>query len=565
MFKEILIQVTREETRTAVLEDGKLVEVYLERSIQKRLAGNIYLGRVENVLPGMQAAFVNIGLERNAFLYVEDVHTVPHSSDWRTSKRQVSLPIQNRLREGEEILVQVVKEPFGTKGARVTTQLTLPGRYVVFLPGYDCIGVSRRIRSEKERERLKSLAEEVRIPGRGLIVRTVAEGISKEELQADVISLYELWKGIQEKTRHSSAPSLIHQELELVSWVLRDLFGEDVDRLTVNDLETYKNILELLAVLGPHLRNRVRLADSSVWDDYGLDQEIERALRPKVWLKSGGYLVIDEAEALTVVDVNTGKYVGSKNFAETVFRTNLEAVQEIVRQIRLRNLGGIIVIDFIDMERAEHREEILKRLEEELKKDKTRTYVLGLTQLGLVELTRKKVRPSLSSLLERPCPYCEGRGRVPSEETVGMKACREIRALAAQTSAPAILVQVHPSVAAFLIGGGGSHLRELEKEIGKRIIVKGNEGSHIAHMIVKSLHNHEEIADLAAPVKPGQVLALKVEEPHATNPRNGIARINGFVIDVEDGRELVGKTVPVEITRVFRTYAKGMVVGMHDL
>ncbi|HHW40608.1 MAG TPA: Rne/Rng family ribonuclease [Syntrophomonadaceae bacterium] len=560
MLKEILIRVTREETKAAVLEDRRLVEVYLERSFQKRLAGNIYLGRIENVLPGMQAAFVNIGLERNAFLYVEDVHTTPEPADWGPVKREVSLPIQNRIREGEEILVQVVKEPFGTKGARVTTQLTLPGRYVVFLPDYDCVGVSRRIGSEKERERLKSLAEEVRIPGRGLIVRTVAEGVSKEELQADVLALYELWKGIQEKAARSSAPALIHRELELVSWVLRDLFGEDVDRLIVNDPETYEKIMELLMALGPHLRGKVRLAETDVWEEYGLDQEIDRALRRKVWLRSGGYLVIDEAEALTVIDVNTGKYVGSKNFSETVFRTNLEAAQEIVRQIRLRNLGGIIIIDFIDMERAEHRGEILRRLEEELKKDKTRTYVLGLTQLGLVELTRKKVRPSLSSLLERPCPYCEGKGRVASEETVSMKACHDIRALAEQTTAPAILVQVHPSVAAFLIGGGGAHLRELEKEIGKRIIVKGNGSSHLSDVVIKSLHNQEEIADLGAPVKPGQVLELKVEEPHATNPRNGIARLNGFVIDVEEGRSLVGKTVRVEVTRVLRTYARARVV-----
>lgn len=559
MPKEILVDVTREETRVAVIEDGRLVEVYLERSFQKRLAGNIYLGRVENVLPGMQAAFVNIGLERNAFLYVDDVHTLPHAEDWGDSRREVSLPIQNRVREGEELLVQVVKEPFGTKGARVTTHLTLPGRYVVFLPDHDCIGVSRRIKSERERERLKRLAEEVRIPGRGLIVRTVAEGITREELKADVLALYELWKRIQEKAKNSSAPALIHEELELVSWALRDLFGEDVDRLVVNDREAYEKILELLATLGPHLSGRVRLSEGDLWEGYGLDQEIERALRPKVWLKSGGYLVIDEAEALTVIDVNTGKYVGSKSFAETVFRTNMEAVQEIVRQIRLRNLGGIIIIDFIDMERVEHREEILKRLEEELKKDKTRTYVLGLTQLGLVELTRKKVRPSLSSLLERSCPYCDGRGRIPSEETVGIKACREIRALARETQAPALLVQVHPSVAAFLIGGGGSRLRELEKEIGKRIIVRGNEGAHLTHVVVKGLYRDEEIQELAAPVKVGQVLELKVEEAHATNPRNGVARIGGFVVDIEDGRDLVGKTVPVEITRVLRTHAKGRV------
>lgn len=558
MFKEILIHVTSEETKVAVMEEHKLVEVYLERSFRMRLAGNIYRGRIENVLPGMQAAFVNIGLERNAFLYVEDVHITPEPTESGAVKRE--LPIQNLIREGEEILVQVVKEPFGTKGARVTTQLTLPGRYVVYLPGCDCIGVSRRISSDRERERLRSLAEEVRLPGQGLIVRTVAEGISKDDLEKDVRSLSELWKRIQIKNARSAPPVLVHQDLELVSWVLRDLFGEEVDRLVINDAETYEKVQELLAALDPQLCNKALLKESDFWENYGLDQEIARTLRPKVWLRSGGYLVIDEAEALTVIDVNTGKYVGHKNFDETVFRTNLEAVQEIVRQIRLRNLGGIIVVDFIDMDLPKHRGEIIRRLEDELRKDKTRTYVLGLTHLGLVELTRKKVRPSLSSLLERSCPYCEGKGRVLSEETVSMKVCQDLRSLAKQTASPAILVQVHPSVAAFLIGGGGNHLRELEREIGKQVIVKGNEGSHVEESIIKGLHNQEEIDALYAPVKPGQYIEIKVEELHATNARNGIARLNGFVIDVEEGCNFVGKTVLVEIGKVSRTFAKARVV-----
>ncbi|HHY40247.1 MAG TPA: Rne/Rng family ribonuclease, partial [Syntrophaceticus sp.] len=413
MEKDIYIHVTKEETKAAVLENGKLMEIYIDRSFQKRLAGNIYKGKVANVLPGMQAAFVSIGLERNAFLYVEDI---------RSNNQEKALPIQNLVREGEELLVQVVKEPFGTKGARVTTHLTFPGRYVVFMPDLNTVGVSRRIKSERERERLKRIAEEVRIPGRGLIVRTVAEGVSAEELERDVRELYNLWVMVKEKAACKSAPALIHQELELVSWVVRDLFGEDVDRLLTNDQETYEKIIELVQAFEPSLRSRVYLASSDFVEQFDLEQEMTKALRPKVWLKSGGYLVIDEAEALTVIDVNTGKYTGTKNFAETVFRTNMEAVQEIVRQIRLRNLGGIIIIDFIDMELPEHRSEVIRQLEEELKKDKTRTCVLGLTQLGLLELTRKKVRPSLSSLLERSCPYCEGTGRVLSEESVSMNA-----------------------------------------------------------------------------------------------------------------------------------------------
>jgi ribonuclease G len=550
MQKEIYIHVTKEETKAAVLEDRKLVEVYLDRSFQRRLAGNIYKGRVANVLPGMQAAFVNIGLERNAFLYVEDAR--PNSGR--------SLPIQNTVHEGQEILVQVVKEPFGTKGARVTTHLTFPGRYVVFMPEFNAVGVSRRIRSERERDRLKKIAEEVCVPGRGLIVRTAAEGTAAEELEQDVQEQYRLWKVVQKKAVHKSAPAVIHRELELVSWVLRDLFGEDVDRLTTNDQDTYEKILELVQAYAPHYSSRVFLTTSD-FDDYELDQEINKALRPKVWLKSGGYLVIDEAEALTVIDVNTGKYTGTKNFAETIFRTNIEAIQEIVRQIRLRNLGGIIVIDFIDMELQEHRSEVTRQLEEELTKDKTRTCVLGLTQLGLVELTRKKVRPSLSSLLQRPCPYCEGTGRVLSEETVSMQACQEIRFLAEQErNTEGILVEMHPTVAAFLIGGGGSHLRELEDEIGKKIVIKGSDSSHLEDVQVKALHSREEITALSAPVKTGEILEVEVEEAHATNPKDGIARIQGYIIDIEDGSDCIGQKVAIKIDKVYRTCARARII-----
>jgi len=551
MQKEIYIDVRREETKAVVLENQKLVEIYLERSIQERMAGNIYKGKVANVLPGMQAAFVDIGLERNAFLYVEDV---------QHHHKKKSLSIQNLLQEGEEILVQVVKEPFGTKGARVTTQLTFPGRYVVFLPYLNTIGVSRRIKSEKERDRLKRIAEEIRIPRTGMIVRTVAEGISKEEMEKDIRELHGLWKIVEEKAKHKSAPALIHQELELVSWVLRDLFGDDIDRLLTNDQGTYEKIQELLKAMDPSLGERVHLVGDKFAEECGLEQEIIRALKPKVWLKSGGYLVIDEAEALTVIDINTGKYTGRKNFAETILRTNLEAVQEVVRQIRLRNLGGIIVVDFIDMDKPEHQEQVLRRMEEELKKDKTRTYLLGLTQLGLVELTRKKVRPSLSSLLERSCPYCDGTGRVLSEETVSMQACKEIRLLAADSDYPGILVEVHPSVAAFLIGGGGRHLRELEKEIGKRIIIKGRDSVHLEEVRVKGLASKEEMEMLAAPVKPGEVLEVEIEDAHATNPKDGIARVQGYIIDVEAGRDRIGQKVPVKIEKVDRTCARARIL-----
>ena len=399
------------------------------------------------------------------------------------------------------------------------------------------------------------------VPGCGVIVRTAAEGVVAEELEQDMQEQYRLWKMVQKKAVHKSAPAVIHREVELVSWVLRDLFGEDVDRLITNDQDTYEKILELVQASAPHFSSKVFLARSDI-DEYELDQEIEKALRPKVWLKSGGYLVIDEAEALTVIDVNTGKYTGSKNFAETIFRTNMEAIQEIVRQIRLRNLGGIIVIDFIDMELQKHRSEVTRQLEEELKKDKTRTCVLGLTQLGLVELTRKKVRPSLSSLLQRSCPYCEGTGRVLSEESVSMQACQEIRFLAdqEQDTAMGILVEMHPTVAAFLIGGGGSHLRELENEISKKIIIKGSDSSHLEDVRVKSLFSKEEIDALSAPVKPGEILEVEVEEAHATIPKDGIARIQGYIIDIEEGSDCIGQKIAIKIDKVYRTCARAHIL-----
>lgn len=562
MEKEILINITSEETKAAVLEDSELVEVYFERALDSRLAGNIYKGRVENILPGMQAAFVNIGLERNAFLHVEDVRRSPLHPE--LSEKRKNLPLQNLLLEGQEIIVQIVKEPLGTKGARVTTQITIPGRYTVFFPGINCLGVSRRIHKDKERERLKEIGEAIRKEGTGLIIRTAAEGVSKEDLQQDAYNLYQIWQQTKERASHYSAPTLLHREVDLVSWVLRDLFSEDVERLLINDTKTYKKALDLLDVIGPQLKPRLQLYQTDLWSKFALEQEVSRALRPKVWLASGGYLVFDETEALTVIDVNTGKYRGSKNFAETAFRTNMEATTEIARQLRLRNLGGIIIIDFIDMVTPEHKNEVISNLEKELERDKTQSFVLGLTQLGLVEMTRKKVRPSLSSVLERACPYCEGKGRVLSEETVSTKASQEIRELGLKTSSPALLVEAHPYVAALLIGSNGYHLQELEHDTDKQIIIKGMETLHIEEVHVRGLRDKEEIATLSAPVKSGEILEVRVEEPHSNNPEDGIARLHGYVIDVERGRPFVGEKVPVIITKVYRTYAKAKVLDIYN-
>lgn len=554
MLKEILINVGEEETRVAVLEDRQLVELYIERAVSQRLVGNIFKGRVENVLPGMQAAFVNIGLEKNAFLYVEDA--VPA----RAPEGQPALSganIGDILRPGQDVIVQIVKEPIGTKGPRVTTHITLPGRYLVLMPTVDYIGISRRIESDRERERLKEMAARLKPEGMGVIVRTAADGVEEEELRQDVQLLSRLWRKIQQRASQGPVPALLHRDLELVQRILRDVFTEDVARLTIDSRPEYEKVLDLLDITGPKLKFKVFLDErDDLFRQYGIEAELERALKRKVWLRCGGYIVIDQAEALTAVDVNTGKYVGSTNLEDTVLRTNLEAAVEIARQLRLRNIGGIIIVDFIDMQQEEHRRQVLQVLEEEIKKDKTKTNILGITQLGLVEMTRKKVRPSLSEVLQRLCPYCDGRGKVLSEETVGIHFRNYICDLARRTSADTILVEAHPLVAARLIGSGGGNLRDLEHRTGKNLYIRGCQGQHIEDVSVRPLYDQADIQANTLPVTPGQVLEVRIEEPHAVNLHDGIARLDGFILDVEGAGSLVGEVVPVEVSRVHRTYAR---------
>jgi ribonuclease G len=557
MLKEIVVNVGEEETRVAVLEDKVLVEIYIERSINQRLVGNIFKGRVENVLPGMQAAFVNIGLEKNAFLYVEDA--LPSNSPEGSGQAGYTLGanICDILRQGQEIMVQIVKEPIGTKGPRVTTHITLPGRFLVLMPTVDYIGISRRIESERERERLKDLANRVKPEGMGAIVRTVAEGIEEEELRQDIALLTKLWRKILSRSAHGTVPNVVHRDLELVQRILRDVFTEDVDRLILDSRYEYEKVLEFIDISDPRLKLKVFLDErENIFTEYGIEQEIEKALKQKVWLKCGGYLIIDQCEALTVIDVNTGKYVGTTNLEDTVLKTNLEAASEIARQLRLRKIGGIVIVDFIDMSEEVHRNEVLQALEEEIKKDKTKTNILGITQLGLVEMTRKKVRPSLSEVLQKPCPYCEGRGKVLSEETLGINYKNQIYNVARQTTAQTILVEANPLVAARLIGSGGASLRDLESKTGKSLYIRGSTSHHIESITIRPLQDNEEIHANTLPVKPGEVLEVTVEEPHVTNYHDGIARVNGFILDIEGAGAMVGETIPVEVSKVYRTYAK---------
>lgn len=568
MKRELVVNVISSETRAALREDGRLVELFIERPSNERVAGNIYKGRVENVLPGMQAAFVNIGLERNAFLYVDDalsnVAAPWDDEDWEEDLRRARgrVSISDVLKEGQEVVVQVSKEPMGTKGARVVTACSLPGRYLVLMPSVSYVGVSRRIEDQAERERLRNLAVRIKPASMGVIVRTVAEGRSERDLRRDLQYLLKLWNRILHKARQLPAPSLLYRDYDLVYRLVRDLFTEDVDRMYVDSPEALEKARDVLRSLAPRLQNRVQLytGQEPIFEAFGLEAEIDKALRRKVWLDCGGYLVIDETEALVSIDVNTGRFVGNKDLSDTVLRANLEAAREIARQLRLRNMAGIIIVDFIDMDSPEDQAQVLATLTEEVRKDRVKTNVVGFTSLGLVELTRKKVKRDLMETMFKRCPLCEGSGRVLSEESLAIQAERRLRAAAQASDTDAFLVRAYPDVAAHLIGPGGSNLRRLEAELGRTLFVKGSESLGYYDVDIFAGHK-DEVEGRALPVKQGQVIDLEVSEPHLSNPRDGIARLEGYVVDIEGAGAMVGRQLKVEITRVFRTYAKARVVG----
>lgn len=563
--KQIFINLEPMETRAAIMEDGMLVELLVERPMTQRIAGNIYKGRVENILPGMEAAFVSLGLEKNAFLYAGDVNT-----DEETAVAVEGLmepkprkSIRELLRPRQEIMVQVVKEPQGTKGARVTTNISLPGRFLVYIPGMDYIGVSRKIENEAERNRLKEIVEAHRASGVGVIVRTVADGCSEAEIIQDLHFLERLWSRIQRREKTFNAPSLLHKDLGLSFRIVRDYITDDVTEVWIDAQVEYERMLDLCDMMSPALKGKIHYWDprhGGLFEHKRLEQEIEKALRQKVWLKSGGYLIIDPTEALTVIDVNTGKFVGSTNLADTVLQTNVEAAREIARQLRLRDLAGIIIVDFIDMESPEDQETVLKTLEDAIYPDRSRVHILGLTQLGLLEMTRKKVGAGLDGMLFRACPACEGRGRVLSEETIAQKIRRDLKALLHNSEHEAVLIEVNPNVAALLIGTGGMNLRDLEKEVNRAIHVKGAQECRIDVMNIKAIGSKEQVERKAKPVHQGEQLVIRVDEPHISNPLDGIARIEGYVINIIQGAPYIGQKVRVEINQAFRTYAKARII-----
>lgn len=561
MTKEILVNIGIQETRVAILEDGNLVDFSVERPDEHKQAGNIYRGKVANVLPGMQAAFIDIGEDKNAFIYIDDV--LPKDNDAESAEENRNLSIRDLLHEGQEIIVQMVKEPIGTKGPRVVTQITIPGRYLVLVPTVDYIGVSRRIENETERDRLKTCAAKFKAPGVGLIIRTAAEEVDGADLQSDYEFLINVWKKIQKKTKKGPCPGLLYRDHDLLYRILRDYLSKDVTRLLIDDPESYEKAVELIKTMAPAYKSRIEFysGESPLFDLYNLENQLEKALRKKVWLDCGAYLIFDQTEALTVVDVNTGKFTGSTSLEDTVFQTNMMAAAEIARQIRLRNLAGIIIVDFIDMVTDKEREKVIAKLEEEFDRDKIKVNILGFTSLGLLEMTRKKVKQSLRETLQVECETCGGTGYAISPENMAGQAIRMIRQIAKNTTDEALLLGVNPYIGSLLIGPGGVNLDKIEHSLNKTIFIKGQETLLRDQVRLLASGLKCEIETMALPVREGSELDLLITESHIANPGDGIGRIEGYVINVEGAASFAGKKVRTLITRTYKTYAKGRMIN----
>ena len=524
MATELVINVAPWETRVALVENGQVVEFYLERSRERGIAGNIYKGRVVRVLPGMQAAFVDVGLARAAFLHAADVQdhaqdiqevvngvaegveggvtdgvedgathgaaedlvkglvkavAAPAAHTPRTAASAVC--IEELVRENQEVLVQVAKEPIGSKGARITTHISLPGRHLVLMPGMSHVGVSRRIEDEAERKRLRDIIERVRPEGYGFIARTAAEGGDAAKIESEMEFLLKLWQDIQEREGRVPVPGLLYRDLNVTLRAVRDLFTKEVDRLIVDQRDAYREILEFVDTFMPPLRYCVELYEKAepIFDAYGIETELARALARKVWLKSGGYIVIERTEALVVVDVNTGRYVGKRNLEETILKTNLEAVKEIAYQLRLRDIGGIIIIDFIDMEKEADRDKVYSSLIEASKRDRSKTKVVPMSQLGLVEMTRKRIRGSLAQTLLEPCFYCDGEGYLGNRLAICFDIFREVERRAAQSVGENVFVSCHPEIADILTDEERHSVEELEMRTRRRLVVRADEKLHM--------------------------------------------------------------------------------------
>ena len=585
MKKQVLVSVDRGETRVALLEaagtvtsrkpasttarrrrkpaassEYKVAELYLERRGSRSIVGNIYKGRVDNVLAGLEAAFVDIGLEKNGFLHVDEI-VLPGVEAPRRGRGagRDGRNITDMLKPGQEIVVQVVKDPLKTKGARLSMDLTIAGRYMVYAPYGEGVGVSRRL-DDKERERLRKEAAKLDLKGAGAIIRTAAQGAKRADLERELVYLFKLGEVLEKRVAETQAPALVFQEADLSVRVVRDIFSADFERAVVDDPKQHHRLVSFFSRTAPELVEQVELweDDTPLFEAYGVEQVLDSTLSRRVDLPSGGYLMIDYAEALTVIDVNSGSFIGRGKGArleDTITKTNLEAADEVVRQLRLRDIGGIIVIDFIDMARARNRDAVLKTLRKALDEDRTKTFVVEISPLGLVEMTRQNVTDGVREIMTRPCPTCDGEGVIKSEETIAIEFERRMRDLAKETDAEAILLQMNPRVSAEFTGNEARVLHAVEEETGKWFHFEGSEGLPLDHFRVLLEGDREEVLERALPFREGEEVHVEIVEPHMYSPGDAVAKIDGYIISITGGTKYVGEKHLVRIDEVGRTAA----------
>jgi ribonuclease G len=549
--KTILISVDLSELRVAVLEEGRTVETYIERRGAGSIAGNIYKARIDNVLPAIDAAFVDFGAPKNGFLQVKDV-VIPGMSTTTRRRKKIS----DLLSPGQDILVQIEKNPMKTKGARVTMELSIAGRFLVLTPGGEGSGVSKRL-PDGERERLRKLVKQLEADDIGVIARTAAAGATLEDLERDLRFLRKIWAQVEARAKNASSKTLVHQDGDLSLRVIRDLLTRNVDKVVVDSERQYRRILGWVRTTQPEFADRIQLHSGSqaLFEQYGVDAAIRSTLNRRVDLPSGGYLLFDYAEAFTVIDVNSGSSTRQSHLEETTLRTNVEAAREVMRQLRLRDIGGIIVIDFIDLEREKNRQELLKVLHEELAKDRTKTYLVDISPLGLVEMTRQNVTEGVRETLTSICPTCGGEGRVLSQDTMAVEAERKLRKLARTSSAEAFRIRLNAKVAAKLVGPGGTRLIELERETGRFFTLDTEMRLPLEQVDVIDEGTRAEMDGDGLPVKEGEEATLVISEPHMFNLSDGVARLNGYQVVVGGAISYVGQEHRVRIDRATRSVA----------
>ncbi len=598
MRKQVLVTADRGETRVAILEaegtppaeagnnsknrsksggnetdnaNWRVGELYIERRGARSIVGNIYKGKVDNVLPGLEAAFVDIGLEKNGFLHADDV-VIPGVEVARRGRTGgKGKRIAELLKPGQEILVQAIKDPLKTKGPRLSMQLSIAGRYLVYVPQGEGIGVSRRL-DDKERDRLRKASKGLELGEGGAIIRTAAQGAKREDFEREIKYLHKLHEVLTQRSEEATAPAMVFQEADLSVRVVRDIFSKQFERAIVDDPGQHQRLQSFFSRTAPELLERLDLYEDpkpSLFERYGIDREIRSTLRKRVDLPSGGYLIIDYAEAMTVIDINSGSFTGRGKGArleDTITKTNLEAAEECVRQLRLRDIGGIIVIDFIDMSRAKNRDAVLKVLRKALDEDRTKTYVVEISPLGLVEMTRQNVTEGVREILTKTCPTCEGEGVVLSEETVALDVERRLRELAGERpDTEAFLIRAHSRVIELVAGGPGRPLLEIEEETGKYFHFEGSEGVPVDHFSVVLEGSNEEVQERALPFSEGDEVLVTIEEPHMYAEDDAVAKFDGYVISVAGAGKLVGKKTLVRIEDVGRSAASAVLVDGADV